>query len=129
MDFAVIISSFLSGLLSAMGFGGGTVLIIYLTTFLSLDQKQAQGMNLVFFVVTGCLSIFINKKNGLTDKRELQRALPFAAIGLAVGYLLLPIIETALLKKLFGGVLLFLGINELFSRGEKCKSKKNKASP
>lgn len=116
MDIAVILSSFLSGLLGAMGFGGGSVLIIYLTTFLSLEQKQAQGINLLFFVATGCLSVVINGKNGLTDKIALKKALPFAISGLIAGYLLLPVIEASLLKKLFGGMLLLLGVNELFSK-------------
>ena len=52
MTVSVIIASFVSGLLGAMGIGGGSVLIIYLTTVLSLEQKAAQGINLVFFIFT-----------------------------------------------------------------------------
>ena len=116
MNLAVIISSFLSGLLGAMGFGGGAVLIIYLTSFLGLEQKEAQGINLLFFAVTGFLSVIINSKNRLTDKKALLRLLPVALVGLIVGYMLLPLIETELLRKLFGGALLLLGLKELFSK-------------
>ena len=57
MDFAVIVSSLLSGLLGVMGFGGGSVLIIYLTSFLHMEQRQAQGINLVFFIEK-CLNLW-----------------------------------------------------------------------
>ena len=115
MNLSVIISSFLSGLLGAMGFGGGAVLIIYLTNFLSVAQKEAQGINLLFFVVTGLTAVIINSKNRLTDKKSLIKLLPVALTGLITGYLLLPIIETEVLRRLFGGVLTVLGIRELFA--------------
>ena len=119
MSLAVILSSFLSGLLGAMGLGGGAVLIIYLTAFLSVEQKEAQGINLLFFVVTGLFSVIINSKNKLTDKKALIKLLPVALIGLISGYFLLPIIETALLKRLFGGTLIVFGLKELFGKNEK----------
>ena len=38
----------LSGIVSSLGMGGGTILILLLTLFLGLDQKAAQGFNLIF---------------------------------------------------------------------------------
>ncbi|MBQ7005044.1 MAG: sulfite exporter TauE/SafE family protein [Clostridia bacterium] len=121
MNAAIIISSFLSGLLGAMGFGGGSVLIIYLTTFLSLEQKEAQGINLLFFVLTGFASVLINTKNRLTDKRALFSLLPAAIIGMTAGFMLLPVIEAELLRKLFGGMLVLLGFKELFTKKDSKK--------
>lgn len=121
MNAAIIISSFLSGLLGAMGFGGGSVLIIYLTTFLSLEQKEAQGINLLFFVLTGFSSVLINTKNRLTDKRALFSLLPAAIIGMTAGFMLLPVIEAELLRKLFGGMLVLLGFKELFTKKDSKK--------
>lgn len=119
MDFPVIAASFLSGMLGAMGFGGGTALIIYLVSFSSLGQKEAQGINLVFFIVTGIFGLIGSCRKGLVEKKQLMPFLLFAVAGLASGYLLLPLIETKLLSKLFGGVLLFLGLKELFSKDTK----------
>ena len=116
MTFAIIISSFLSGLLGAMGFGGGAVLIIYLTTFLSLEQKQAQGINLMFFLITGVFALIGNGRKGLIDKKKLPSFLLTALPGLVIGYLLLPITKTVVLKKLFGAFLVILGIKEIFKR-------------
>ena len=46
-----IIIGLLSGAAASMGFGGGFVLIIYLTVFLNIDQITAQGVNLLFFLL------------------------------------------------------------------------------
>ncbi len=119
MTLPVIISSFISGLLGAMGFGGGAVLIIYLTTFLSMQQKQAQGVNLLFFIVTGLFALIGNGKKGLIEKKQLPSFLIAALPGLISGYFLLPITDTTILRKLFGAALILLGIKELF------KGKKN----
>lgn len=119
MTLQVIISSFLSGLLGAMGFGGGSVLIIYLTTFLSTGQKEAQGINLVFFLLTGIFANISNNRKGLIDKRSILPFLLFSLPGLVTGYLILPHIETELLRKLFGGALLLLGFRGLFSKKDK----------
>ena len=97
------------------------MLIIYLTTFLSLEQKEAQGINLLFFVLTGFASVLINTKNRLTDKRALFSLLPAAIIGMTAGFMLLPVIEAELLRKLFGGMLVLLGFKELFTKKDSKK--------
>lgn len=102
-----------------MGFGGGSVLIIYLTTFLSTGQKEAQGINLLFFLLTGIFANISNNRKNLIDKKSILPFLLFALPGLLTGYFILPHIETELLRKLFGGVLLLLGLRELFSKKDK----------
>ena len=116
MNLSVAFFSFLSALLGAMGFGGGSVLVIYLTTVADLPQKQAQGINLVFFVATAFFALISNARKELTDKKSLKSYLPLSLAGLVIGFLLLPVISSELLKKLFGGALLLLGIKELFAR-------------
>lgn len=54
-----------SGLVSGMGMGGGTILILCLSLFMGVDQHVAQGANLVFFVPTSMVSIFTNIKQKL----------------------------------------------------------------
>ena len=47
---------FLCGLgasvVSAWGVGGGTLLLLVMTLFLGVDQRTAQGINLLFFLPT-----------------------------------------------------------------------------
>ena len=38
-----------TGILSAWGVGGGTLLLLLMTLFLGVDQTQAQGINLLYF--------------------------------------------------------------------------------
>lgn len=116
MTLSVIISSFISGLLGAMGIGGGTVLIIYLTTVLSVEQKTAQGINLLFFITTGIFAIISNVKKGLVDKKLFYKLMLTALPGMLLGFIILPWVPADLLKKLFGGVLLILGIKILFQK-------------
>ena len=44
MHILTILGSFFSGVIGSMGFGSGTVLIILMTVFLSVEQKTAQGV-------------------------------------------------------------------------------------
>lgn len=119
MKLSVAFFSFLSALLGAMGFGGGSVLIIYLTTATDMPQKEAQGINLVFFVATALFALIGNAKKGLIDKSSLKSFIPLSLIGLVIGFLLLPIIPSKMLKKLFGGALLILGLKELFAENNR----------
>ena len=44
-----VVIGFLSGIISGMGIGGGAILIPALTLFYGIEQKLAQGINLVYF--------------------------------------------------------------------------------
>lgn len=62
---ANILIGIISGLVSGMGMGGGTILILCLSLFMGIDQHTAQGANLVFFVPTSIVSIITNIKQKL----------------------------------------------------------------
>ena len=60
----LFIIGLLSGLISGMGIGGGTVLIPALTLFVGMSQHNAQSINLIYFIQRHCsLVIHIRKKN------------------------------------------------------------------
>lgn len=113
MDLAVIISSLLSGLLGAMGFGGGSVLIIYLTSYLHIEQRQAQGINLVFFIPIAALSVIMYLKAKLINIKEILPVLLPALVGAAVGFILLAVVPTQIAARLFGAILVLMGISYL----------------
>lgn len=54
-----LIAGFLSGLIGAMGFGGGGILIIYLVIFANTPQIVAQGINLLFFIPCALIATII----------------------------------------------------------------------
>lgn len=111
-----MLASFLSGLLGAMGFGGGSILIIYLTAVLSMEQVAAQGINLLFFIPCALVSVIYNLKKRLIKYKSALYIVLGALPGLAIGSLLINIIDTNLLGKLFGGFLIISGLTILFKR-------------
>ena len=59
MNIAALLAGLFSGAIASMGMGGGAVLLIYLTVFTSTAQLAAQGINLIFFIPIGILSLII----------------------------------------------------------------------
>ena len=108
-------------MLSAMGFGSGAILVIWLTSQMNYSQLQAQGVNLMFFIPCALLSLIILAVKGLVNIKE---ALPLGvggAIGIIAGHLVLPLIPSELLSKLFGIFVILLSLQQLF-KGRKIKS-------
>ena len=103
MLFQIFAASFISGILGAMGFGSGTVLIIWLTSYLSYGQLRAQGVNLMFFIPCAAVSLLLLHKKGYV---EIRRALPIifgGLIGIFIGQSLIGFLPAEHLRRLFGG--------------------------
>ena len=116
MDLYMIISSLLAGVLGSMGFGGGSVLIIYLVNYLNMPQKQAQGVNLIFFIPCALLSVITYRNRGILKFRRTLPITLFAVSGATLGFIILRFIPTYILSKLFGGFLIAFGIIQLFKK-------------
>ena len=110
-----ILFAVLSGIISGIGMGGGTVLIFLLTTFSGVSQHMAQGANLIFFIPTCIVSIFINLKNKNIDIKTAVVVIIFGIIGAVIGAKLSLIIDAKKLKKYFGIFLLLITIYEIYS--------------
>lgn len=109
MNWAVILSGFLSGLIGAMGLGGGGVLLIYLTVFANTEQMAAQGVNLLFFLPIGLLSVIIYSiKRQIVWKTVLKMWLG-GLVGVAAGFLLAKTLDTYYLSKIFASFLVIFG--------------------
>ena len=105
-----IIAGFLSGVIGAMGLGGGAVLLIYLTLFGGVDQIKAQGINLLFFIPIAVVSVAIY---AFKKQIDFKTVILFGLAGLggaAAGVFLTEWIGSPLLSKIFGGVLVAAGI-------------------
>ena len=48
----------LTGILSAWGIGGGTLLLLCMTLFFGVEQRTAQAINLLYFLPTAGMSLF-----------------------------------------------------------------------
>ena len=107
MMWGVAAIGFFSGIISGMGIGGGTILIPALLFLTEVNQQQAQGVNLIYFIPTAVVALITHRKNGTLD---LKTAKPLALLFLAVS------LESEILKKLFGGFLLLMGLSEIFKK-------------
>jgi len=111
---AEVISGLVAGVISGMGIGGGTILIPALTMFLNINQHRAQGVNLLFFIPTAVVAIFLHKKNGNLQFKTAIPLLSWGIFGAVAGSLLAVNLNQAFLKKLFGIFLFAMGIYEFF---------------
>ena len=102
-----IIAGVVSGILGAMGFGGGGVLILYLTLYKDMPQISSQGINLIFFIPSAILAIILHIKNKLID-------MGYGLIGVVLGFLLLNRLEDRTLRIIFAVMLIAVGAKELF---------------
>lgn len=104
-----------TGALSSWGVGGGTLLLVCMTLFLGVGHREAQAVNLLFFLPTAGISLFFHRKNGYLDKATWKEAaLPGTAAALA-GALLSLAVDVSLLRKPFGLFLLYGGASMLLS--------------
>ncbi len=121
MDFFLPLAvGFGTGILSAWGVGGGTLLLLVMTLFLGVDQATAQGINLLYFLPTAGAGLLFHRKNGLLDKQVIRSAAPWGTAAAAAGALLATAVDTAILRKPFGVYLLIAGVITLWqSKGQK----------
>ena len=110
-----VIVGIISGIITSMGMGGGSILILLLTIFLNYEQQIAQGLNLLFFIPSSIVSIIAYIK---AKKINFKLALILTisgVIGAIIGAKIANLIQTEQLKKWFGIFLLFIAIHEIYS--------------
>lgn len=109
-----LLIGFLTGIAASMGLGGGFILIIYLTVFGGLEQASAQGVNLLFFLPIALFSAIIHSRNKLIEWKIVPFSVLAGIIGAAVGSFLSFVIDERLLRMLFAGLILLVGLKEVF---------------
>ncbi len=121
----VAIIGFLSGIISGMGIGGGAILIPALTIFQRVSQRVAQGINLAYFIPTACIAVAVHIKN----KRIRFKPVAYLAVcgipGAVLGSVYAGSLGDGVLRRLFGGFLLLVGIYEIY-KGLKTNEKSGK---
>lgn len=111
----------LLGFLSGLGTGGGSLLILWLTLVTDMAQQEARLINLMFFIPSALIACLFRLRQGTLP---LRKVLPAIAAGCLAAWLASMLSETLPLeplKKLFGGLLIFTGLRELFYRQRKAR--------
>ncbi len=111
---------FLCGLgasvISAWGVGGGTLLLLVMTLFLGVDQRTAQGINLLFFLPTAAGALVCHARGGYLDKPTLKAAVPIAVLAALVGAWVSNAVDVEVLRKPFGVYLLLSGVSLIWPK-------------
>ena len=103
-----------ASILSAWGVGGGTLLLLVMTLFLDVDQRTAQGINLLFFLPTAVSALICHARGGYLDRPTLKAAVPPAAAAALAGAWIATNLDVEVLRKPFGIYLLLSGISLLW---------------
>ena len=111
----------LLGFLTGLGVGGGSLLILWLTFVIRMEQAAVRGINLLFFLPSAIIACLLRNR-----QRELKwkKFLPAICSGCTAAILcsfLAPKLDSELLRKSFGILLLTVGFRELFYRDRKAR--------
>ena len=107
----------LTGILSGFGVGGGTLLLVYLSAVTGMEQHQAQGINLLYFLPAAALAIPKHWKNEYIERGALLPSITAGLVCAAGAAWLSSGISTEVLRRIFGIFLIFMGIIQLKNAG------------
>jgi len=116
-----LVMGILLGFLAGLGVGGGSLLILWLTLVLGVTQDVARGINLMFFLPTAAISCAFRLRQRVLKWQIILPAIVAAVAGALLFGWLGKEIDTDLLRKPFGILLLATGLRELFYRPRKFK--------
>ena len=115
------LAGLLCGIISGFGIGGGSLLMVWMTAVAALDQKTAQGINLLYFLPTSIGALIFHIKNKMICWKAVIPAAICGCITAALAAWLSASMDVTLLRKLFGGYLLIIGCMEVFKKSSKKK--------
>ena len=109
------------GFLTGLGTGGGSLLVLWLTLILITEPAQARIINLMIFIPAAVISTFLRWRQGYIPGKKIILPALAGCVMAALFAFLGNHLDTFYLRKLFGILLIFTGIRELFYRRRKPK--------
>jgi len=110
------IAGLVCGIISGFGIGGGSLLMVWMTAAAGLDQKIAQGINLLYFLPTSIGALIFHIKNKMVCWKAAIPAAVFGCITAAGSAWFAGAMDVTLLRKLFGIFLILVGFSELVKK-------------
>ena len=111
------------GILAGLGIGSGGLFMMFLTLFEHTPQREAQAINLLFFVFALAGSVLVHGTSDRLPFRMLSLVLAAGIPGAIAGSVLAGIIHAVWLRRIFGAFLILSGILTLFKGGSSQKSR------
>ncbi len=111
-----------TGIVASMGLGGGFVLLVYLALFSDISQKDAQGVNLLFFIPIIIIAVILHIKNKLIDVKTALICGGIGMLSVPIGFWVAGLLDGDILRKVFAVFVIVAGLKDLFSKGvDKCE--------
>lgn len=108
-----LIAGSILGFLAGLGIGGGSLLILWLTIVQTIPYSAARQINLLFFLPAAAITCLFRRRQGvLCLKKVLPAMLCGTAAAAAVCWITAGM-DTEILKKAFGVLLILTGLREL----------------
>lgn len=107
------------GFLSGLGTGGGSLLILWLTLGLGWDRETARLTNLMFFIHAAIIACCFRWRQGQLSLPKVLPGIISACLSAFLFSILARVSDPEWIKKLFGVLLIFTGLRELFYRERK----------
>ena len=111
----VLLASLVAAL-SGMGVGGGGLLVIWLVLVMEMQSRTAQGINLLFFVVSALAALPIHLRRRTLSRKLLLFLCAAAIPGVFVGCRLAESLSEDTARRVFGWFLLGSGALQLYRR-------------
>ncbi len=112
----------ITGVISGFGIGGGSLLIVYLTTFAAMEQSAAGGINLLYFLCCAPTALISHIRNRRVEWNAVIWCSLAGVVTSALAAFLASGMDTDLLRRAFGVLLLYIGFRELFCKSQKSPS-------
>ena len=119
MTIGAIVVGICTGIVSGFGVGGGTLLLLYLTAVMGMEQYAAGGINLLYFLCCAPAALVSHIRQRRVDWQAVLWCTVTGVVTSVTFSLIASALPAQLLRRLFGVLLLYVGSKELFSHHQK----------
>ncbi|MDI6706934.1 MAG: sulfite exporter TauE/SafE family protein [Bacillota bacterium] len=109
----IILIGLLTGIISAMGIGGGAILIPALIFFAGTKQHVAQSVNLISFIPVAAIALIIHYRNNNLDTEHALILIFSGFVGAYIGSAFAVRLPGEILSRLFAVFLFIMGGYEM----------------
>jgi len=117
-----LLFGFGTGILSAWGIGGGTLLLLCMTLFLHVEQEAAQAINLLFFLPTAGVGLIFHARKGFIEKTVWRKAAIPGILTALLASFAAQYVDPQWLRRPFGFFLLWAGVSLLWKTWKERKT-------
>lgn len=106
------LAAFIAAVLAGLGVGSAGLFVLYLTFVAGYSQPEAQGLNLLFYLLSAGSALILY----LPRRRIPWRLVGFLSLcaipGAVAGSYLVRVLDASVIRQLFGGMLVLAGARE-----------------